>query len=275
MRQTSIKEFFAKQSPLAPEGDPPPHPPRKRPRIGPTGDASAPSGYSPLTDEEKKRIRLLPSYTGKQNLIVLDGFLYTKKSSGYFHTWICRRMPNKKLENCCAMLAGPTDDPSGVIWKRHLEHCHAKDEDLIKMLEDRATVPAEASTSRCGTYGCQTCPMIDPSPLFGSPENGGPYRINRNNNCSSNMLVYLLTNQKTGHRYVGQTTHSLKDRLTWHRRDAKTENTWLYREIRENGMDAFRVQVIDGGTDQQELRDKETAWIGRLKTLYPGGLNSL
>jgi hypothetical protein len=88
--------------------------------------------------------------------------------------------------------------------------------------------------------------------------------------------VYMVTNTKTGHRYVGQTRcwvehsrrkRSYKTRWLEHIRAAEHGNTSrFYEAIREHGHDVFTIQLLDTVL-LSELDEREAHWTLHYNTV--------
>ena len=87
-----------------------------------------------------------------------------------------------------------------------------------------------------------------------------------------NGIIYKITNTITGKVYIGQTTHSLRDRWRLHCTPNSTCSL-LRKAIEEYGKDAFVIEQIDNGNNREELNRKEIAWIKRENSITPHGYN--
>lgn len=87
------------------------------------------------------------------------------------------------------------------------------------------------------------------------------------------FLIYVLTNVKTGERYVGQTSQSIESRFTKHVHSSistRFQHIKLYKAINEYGLENFDYDIICF-TDTPD--DDERYWIAKLDT-YHHGYNS-
>lgn len=75
------------------------------------------------------------------------------------------------------------------------------------------------------------------------------------------MIVYKATNIINGKVYIGITTHTLKHRMSIHKKDAKNKSTYFYRAIQKYGFENFKWEVIDTATTIEELHQKEVFYI--------------
>lgn len=92
--------------------------------------------------------------------------------------------------------------------------------------------------------------------------------------------IYCIVNLVTGKRYVGQTTVNIPTRWSAHCSDARNGvDTYLYRSIRQYGIEAFEVSMLTLVSKQtkdelrRELNRLEAAYIDELNTLHPSGYN--
>ena len=90
-------------------------------------------------------------------------------------------------------------------------------------------------------------------------------------------IIYLVTNNLTGKKYVGLTIQLLDRRWQDHIEAAsagsiKDENS-LHAAIREFGSSKFTIREIDKGATKGDLEKKERRWIARFGTIAPEGYN--
>lgn len=85
-------------------------------------------------------------------------------------------------------------------------------------------------------------------------------------------IVYCITNQVNGMRYVGQTRQPLKRRLKDHFAPSKSSKTFIGRAIKKYGKENFSVEVI-AVVEVDELNSLEQDYIDKLSTLSPEGYN--
>ena len=87
------------------------------------------------------------------------------------------------------------------------------------------------------------------------------------------MIIYTITNLINGKKYVGQTIHSMNQRMTGHKAAAKTNSYPLYHAFKKHGLASFVIEEIDRATSVDELNEKEVYWINVFDTLSPNGYN--
>mgnify|MGYP000886946420 CR=1 FL=1 len=86
-------------------------------------------------------------------------------------------------------------------------------------------------------------------------------------------VIYLITNNINGHRYVGQTSVKLQYRWKQHIYDSNRFKAHLFRAIKKYGHENFTVSVLEE-VDNSLLNEKEMNWISKLQPEYnhtPGG----
>lgn len=92
------------------------------------------------------------------------------------------------------------------------------------------------------------------------------------------MLIYLVTNQVNGMKYVGLTRRSrLEPRINEHfakaRNSTKGGIRTLSHAIRMHGEHAFVFEVLDELDSLKALSKAERYWIQKLNTRHPNGYN--
>lgn len=87
------------------------------------------------------------------------------------------------------------------------------------------------------------------------------------------MLIYLITNTINGKQYVGQTTRTLEDRISWHHNSMVSgQSTYLYNAMRKYGWDNFRFEILATADTKAELDKLEKYYISKFDT-YKSGYN--
>lgn len=95
--------------------------------------------------------------------------------------------------------------------------------------------------------------------------------------CTTKNVVYLISCTVCGMQYVGQTSQSLKSRMSAHRHsfDHDVLNTFLSKHFKEVGhsRESFTIDILDYGINTRDLLEREDLWIRALNTAFPLGLN--
>lgn len=72
-------------------------------------------------------------------------------------------------------------------------------------------------------------------------------------------MIYLITNNIDGKRYIGKTQKTMEDRWYQHCKNAEYGiNTYLYNAIRKHGKDNFTVEFLCNGLNDEEILMIET-----------------
>lgn len=89
------------------------------------------------------------------------------------------------------------------------------------------------------------------------------------------MVLYVITNRRTGMEYVGTTIQSARARWREHLTHARrgTRQSPLYAAMRMDGVGSFDFAILDTAMTYEELLEKERAVILTRGTLFPRGYN--
>lgn len=67
-------------------------------------------------------------------------------------------------------------------------------------------------------------------------------------------MIYLITNQITGDRYIGKTSKTMEKRWYQHCQSARLgQESYLYHAMRKYGQDNFIIEFLSEGLDDQEI----------------------
>lgn len=81
------------------------------------------------------------------------------------------------------------------------------------------------------------------------------------------MLVYMITNNVNGHRYIGITVCSLQKRWREHLCAARTgSEKRLYKAMRKYGLDNFSIEKIYDAVSFEDLQEAEKRYIAQYET---------
>lgn len=83
------------------------------------------------------------------------------------------------------------------------------------------------------------------------------------------MIIYLITNNINGKKYIGQTVQSVETRFYQHCRDKRSGST-VSKAITKYGKDNFTIEIIDTADSFLELNIKEEYWICSLDLVKKG-----
>ncbi len=90
------------------------------------------------------------------------------------------------------------------------------------------------------------------------------------------MIVYKITNTKTGMAYIGATKSTLPERMGrhWYSAFREIKTYPIYEAMREYGRKSFSVEIIKSGIDSyDELMRLEVEAIAKHGTFVPNGYN--
>lgn len=90
--------------------------------------------------------------------------------------------------------------------------------------------------------------------------------------CTAYGVVYLITNNVNGKRYVGQTTKTIEHRFKQHKA-LKGACRAIESAIQKHGAENFKIEVLAAAGNQKELNETETRLICELGTVSPNGYN--
>jgi hypothetical protein len=95
--------------------------------------------------------------------------------------------------------------------------------------------------------------------------------------CESSKVVYLISCLKCDMKYVGETSRSLRERISEHLRSiSRCLPTPVAQHFTTRcQLDDFSFTAIEHQANDRKRRKKESAWIGRLRTAVPAGLNTV
>ena len=138
----------------------------------------------------------------------------------------------------------------------------------------------------CGSRRCETCPILNTQSKFLSSFTKKEYHVSSSDaisflSCKSRNVIYLLSCQKCGLQYVGETGRALHERISGHRKTVRKKEGIHGRYFSKQGHN-FNVQIIEKITPHENetetsLRSRreecELYWQKELGTMWPFGLN--
>ena len=124
------------------------------------------------------------------------------------------------------------------------------------------------------TRNCVTCNVLKETNNFKSTTTGQVFRILGSITCTTISVIYLLNCLDCNKQYVGETGGELRQRHRGHRQEFRKGNTPLGTHF-NSGCNNFELIGISHcpNTAKAVRERKELAWIYRLSTFQPTGLN--
>ena len=174
------------------------------------------------------------------------------------------------------------DKPPKIGWRKP------------KSLKDHlvsAKVKCEPSSDNksapCCRSRCQICPFME-TKTFQNKDKSETFDIRKGIlNCSSNLVVYLIECKSCSKQYVGSTITPFRSRFNNYKSGARKvskvypKKCNVYQEQfhrhfnyeGHNGIEDWKITIIDRAENVLELRRRESYWQHRLYTFIPNGLN--
>jgi group I intron endonuclease len=92
--------------------------------------------------------------------------------------------------------------------------------------------------------------------------------------------IYIITNNKSNHAYIGFTTKEIDKRFFEHKKMSSynniNSNTPLYKAMREYGVENFVINELYSSNDIEHTFGKmEHHFITKYDTMFPNGYNSM
>ena len=84
--------------------------------------------------------------------------------------------------------------------------------------------------------------------------------------------IYIITNSKSHHKYVGQTLQTIEKRWHQHKLDSKKYDYPLYRAMKKYGLNSFEINEIEKCVSKNKIKlsrildEKEIYWISYFDT---------
>jgi len=127
---------------------------------------------------------------------------------------------------------------------------------------------------RCGKQ-CTACPYIQEG-KFIKINRQAQWKINKRVNCETKNLIYIIECSKCEERYIGETSRSLKDRISDHRgyiNNQKIEYaTGQHFNQPGHGLSNLKISILEKQNNQDETYRKlrEKYFINKFNTFYRG-----
>ena len=147
----------------------------------------------------------------------------------------------------------------------------------LKKLLTKAKLPAEEeenqTITKCGRSNCGNCLYMIEGSTF-KFKNGMVFKVKHSMSCASSNLIYVITCQGCQEQYIGQTSLTIRKRMTLHRqqiRDPSTRMIPLSGHIDSCAKNCepkfliFPIYQFKYQTTQQQREIKETLFIKKYK----------
>ena len=167
---------------------------------------------------------------------------------------------------------------------------HAKSKQTIKVTQKdpqqrtltdyfSSSAKKQYKIAHCGLKNCVSCKFINLNcDTFTSTKTGREYTIREQMNCTTENLVYLITCKSCKYQYCGETSTSLRVRLSNHRCTIKNNRNYPvakhFNKENHSVKDLEIIPIEKIRVNSKKVRQqREAFWIFELRTLYPEGIN--
>ncbi|XP_053560082.1 uncharacterized protein LOC128650282 [Bombina bombina] len=129
----------------------------------------------------------------------------------------------------------------------------------------------------CGEIKCSVCTYMKSTSSFKSSITNKVYEIKDSLSCLSKNAIYLITCEKCGKQYVGETTQSVRRRFVDHlstincKKDLAVPQHFCQDD---HSTSDVSLAIIEQVKNKEDILIRESYWIQELKTQKPYGLNS-
>jgi len=151
--------------------------------------------------------------------------------------------------------------------------------------EQEASIPLARTTNQCSNKKCRYCPKINTSGSITSSTTNLKFHTMENVTCKSHNLIYCITCKNCKKQYVGQTKRRLQERFQNHFYNVSKGIEQIgrhFNSLNHNGIEDIEIHILSfikqpsNSPTATIARNKvEMAWIYRLNTVAPLGLNIL
>ena len=161
----------------------------------------------------------------------------------------------------------------------HFQMVHRRALNLKQSLvrADLKLIDIPKGSGPCGKP-CVTCPYMERTTTIFCSSSQEIFPIHGRFNCKTKNVIYVITCTKCGLQYVGQSSNTFNERFRNHLSDIRQENADkpVSRHFSTNSHNVKDVSAIivtsTNGNINVRLRTEE-AWIARLQSRMPNGLN--
>ena len=163
------------------------------------------------------------------------------------------------------------------VWRQQ-GHTRSSIRTALRQAFDRTRQSPTAWST--GFFPCRVnCPVCRYGSAISKIEDtttSNVYRISHRISCQDNNTVYCITCRACKMRYIGQSSRPLRTRIQQHLADVRARrNTPIGEHFDICGLDCFSFAGLERVPDEEQRLGKESAWIRRLHTATPSGLNTM
>ena len=142
--------------------------------------------------------------------------------------------------------------------------------------------PRAPKMVQCGSSGCTVCPKLHMESTLEGYTNRKLFGAIRSQaiDCRAKNLIYVISCQKCGQQYVGETSRTLATRMKEHMYNVKkgTAGTYLVDHFKQSNhsiqdMKFTVIEKLDDNATKQLREQKEDFWIRTLVSAFPFGMN--
>jgi len=121
---------------------------------------------------------------------------------------------------------------------------------------------------------CEVCSRARPTRSIHDSTTKNAYAITHRLACSDRDCIYCISCSLCGQRYVGQSSRPLRRRIGEHLNDIKrNRETPVSAHFNTCGISFFTFTALEKVPAERQRLQKEAAWIARLHTTAPDGIN--
>ena len=133
-----------------------------------------------------------------------------------------------------------------------------------------------AAISKCGSGRCQfyTRGSLDEDIYFSTSVTNKKFEVDFDATCITCCIIYLITCKCCTMQYVGKSLKSVRTRFNDHRGNIRnrSEALVMLEHFHDHGVANMVIRPIELCT-KENLKERESFWIGELSTLFHYGLN--
>jgi hypothetical protein len=131
---------------------------------------------------------------------------------------------------------------------------------------------------KCNVKRCKCCKHLNTHPTFTDSLQRKTYKTKGHITCLTDHVIYLIECSLCGKAYVGQTSQTLKERLTDHITDIHRKNreTNIAKHFKSPGHSEHQLNIrgiCKAPRDTSKRLALESSWINLLSTYAPRGIN--